>query len=57
MISARWWSRDAAEQLCTALGTETFERLLASGQSMSEEAALQFARTALQRASTALSTK
>ena len=45
---------DAAEQLRQALGDETFERLLGSGQSMSEDEALQFAVAALERASSML---
>lgn len=48
---------NAAEQLRSALGVETFERLLASGRAMSEEEALQLAVAALERASTSLSAK
>jgi hypothetical protein len=42
---------NAAEQLRDALGDDTYERHLASGRSMSEEEALQFAIGALERAS------
>ncbi|MBA2388346.1 MAG: winged helix-turn-helix domain-containing protein [Acidimicrobiia bacterium] len=47
--------QNAAEQLRSALGDDTFERYLASGRSMSEEEAQQFAVEALERASTTLS--
>jgi predicted ATPase/DNA-binding SARP family transcriptional activator len=43
--------RSAAEQLRSALGNDSFERYLASGQAMSEDEALQFTVEALERAS------
>ena len=47
--------QNSAEQLRSALGDDTFERYLASGRSMSEEEAQQFAVEALERASPTLS--
>lgn len=49
--------RNAAEQLRSALGDDRFERHLASGRSMNEDEALQFAVEALERASKSLSAK
>ena len=47
--------QNAAEQLRGALGDDTYERYLASGRSMNEDEAQQFAVEALERASTTLS--
>jgi predicted ATPase/DNA-binding SARP family transcriptional activator len=49
--------RNAAEQLRSALGDDRFERHLTSGQSMSEDEALQLAVDALERASKTLPAK